>query len=58
MKQYHRIVFVEEFYNTIKQVHFEELLHASYKKTFEKFAYSYSWLIYNSFINVHVSVNV
>ena len=29
-------VFVEEFCSTIKQVHFEEPLHAGYKKTFEK----------------------
>ena len=36
LKQYRKIVFVEEFYSTIKQVDFEELLHAGYKKTFEK----------------------
>ena len=29
-------MYIEEFYNTIKQIHFEELLHAGCKKTFEK----------------------
>ena len=27
---------MEEFYDIIKQVHFEEILHAEYKNTFEK----------------------
>jgi hypothetical protein len=31
-----RVAFVEEFYGLIQEVHEKELLHAGYKKTFNK----------------------
>jgi len=36
LHQYCHVVYVEEFYHTIKQIHCDELLHAGYRKTFEK----------------------
>lgn len=34
--QYRKVVYVEDFFKTIQDVHEKELLHAGYKKTFEK----------------------
>ena len=34
--QYRRIAYVEEFYQIIRDVHDKDLLHAGYKKTFDK----------------------
>lgn len=34
--QYRRIAYVEEFYQIIGDVHEKDLLHAGYKKTFDK----------------------
>ena len=38
LHQHYRVVYVEEFYDTIKQIHCDELLHVGYRKTFEKVA--------------------
>ena len=34
--QFRRVVFIDDFYKTIKDVHEKELLHAGYHKTYEK----------------------
>ena len=34
--KYRRVAHVEEFYEIIREVHEKDLLHAGYKKTFEK----------------------
>lgn len=36
LQHHYRVIYVEDFYNTIKQIHCDELLHAGYRKTFEK----------------------
>ena len=36
MGSFRRVVFLEDFYKTIKEVHDNELLHAGYHKTYEK----------------------
>ena len=36
MGKYKKVVFVEDFYSTIKEVHEKELFHAGYHKTHEK----------------------
>ena len=38
MGKYRKVAFVEDFYSTIKEVHEKELLHAGYRKTYEKVA--------------------
>ena len=34
--KYRKVVFVENFFSAIKEVHENELLHAGYRKTYEK----------------------
>ena len=34
--QYRRVAYVDEFYSIIHDVHEKDLLHAGYKKTFDK----------------------
>ena len=34
--QYRRVAYVEEFYSIVHDIHERDLLHAGYKKTFEK----------------------
>ena len=36
MGKYRKVAFVEDFYSTSKEVHEKELLHAGYRKTYEK----------------------
>ena len=44
LNQHYRVVYVEEFYHTIKQIHDDELMHAGYKKTYEKVRTPYSYM--------------
>ena len=39
MGKYKKVVFVEDMFDVITEVHEKELLHAGYRKTYEKVSY-------------------
>lgn len=46
MGRYRKVIWIEDFYFTIKEVHDKELLHAEHHKTYEKVVHSNTFTLY------------